>query len=194
MTKSHMNTRFMSENLLTLVKEIGSIMPGDKLKYCYFVNSGSEANDLALRLARNYTKRQRVMVIDNAYHGNTQAGIDISPYKFNRKGGKGPNEDNVYMVPFPDQYRGPFGYDDPYAGEKYAKDVERKIEEILGLGLPAPAAFICESIQGVGGNVPVPKGYLPKVYDMIRKIGGVCIADEVQSGFGRVGAPYWWAF
>jgi len=90
----------------------------------------------------------------------------------------------------PDMYRGPFKYGDATAGEKYAADVQRIIEELKKEG-KAPAVFICETLLGVGGQIPLPPNYLKEVYQYVKAAGGVCIADEVQVGFGRVGDAFW---
>jgi alanine-glyoxylate transaminase/(R)-3-amino-2-methylpropionate-pyruvate transaminase len=160
-------------------------MPGD-LKVCYFVNSGSEANDLALLMARLYTANYDVIALRNAYHGGNASGMSVtahSTWKFNV-----PHSFGVHHAIAPYAYRGPYGYDDPDAGKKYADDVK----SLIDYASPGKvAAFIAESIQGVGGFVVFPDGYLKKVYAHVRAAGGVCIADEVQTGFGRTGTHYW---
>jgi 4-aminobutyrate aminotransferase-like enzyme len=153
------------------------------------VNSGSEANDLAIRMSRCYTGAEDVIVLDHAYHGTSSLSMDISPYKFDSKGGQG-QKPWVHKALNPDGYRGPYKYQDPLVGEKYAADVKRIIEE-LALKQKKPAAFICESLLGVGGQMPLPENYLSKVYEHVQAAGGVCIADEVQVGFGRVGSKFW---
>jgi 4-aminobutyrate aminotransferase-like enzyme len=159
------------------------------LSVCFLVNSGSEANDLALRLARAHTGRRDLLVIDHAYHGNLTSLIDISPYKFNGPGGTG-RPDHVRVCALPDIYRGPHRGDD--AGEQYAADVARQIEE-LGSSGRAPAAFIAESAVSCGGQMILPSGYLTAAHQHVRAAGGLCIADEVQVGLGRVGS-HWWGF
>jgi 4-aminobutyrate aminotransferase-like enzyme len=151
------------------------------LKICYFLNSASEANELALRLARAHTGREDVIVLDAAYHGNTTTLIDISPYKFNGPGGKG-KKPWVHIAPIPDDYRGPYKRDDPAAGAKYARHVADILERVK------PAAYIAESLPSVGGQLVLPAGYLSEVYTCVRAAGGICIADEVQVGFGRLGS------
>ncbi len=152
----------------------------DPLKVCYFLNSASEANELAIRMARAYTNREDIIVLDHAYHGNTNTLIDISPYKFNGPGGRG-KKPWVHVAPQPDPHR----RDDPQAGREYAGTVA----EILKTA--KPAAFIAESLPSVGGQVVFPPGYLAEVYRSVRAAGGVCIADEVQVGFGRLGHWFW---
>jgi 4-aminobutyrate aminotransferase-like enzyme len=147
------------------------------LRVCYFVNSGSEANELALRLARAHTRRRDVIVLDAAYHGNTTTLVDISPYKFNGPGGEGAPP-WVHVLPIPDTYRGKYRADDPRAGEKYA-EFARHVRN--------PSAFIAESAPSVGGQIILPDRYLASVYAIVRAAGGVCIADEVQTAYGRTG-------
>jgi 4-aminobutyrate aminotransferase-like enzyme len=148
------------------------------------VNSGSAATDLAIRLARNFTNRKIVAVVEHGYHGNTQAGIEISHYKFGGKGGKGISGDTI-CLPIPDTYRGEFRFEN--AGISYAQNAIRQLHEFTG----EIAAFIAEPIVGCGGQVPLAKGYLNKIYKEIRSQDGVCISDEVQTGFGRLGNVFW---
>ena len=160
-------------------------MPGD-LKVCYFVNSGSEANDLAVLMARAFTGNFDVIALRNAYHGGNAIGQALTSHhtwKYNV-----PNSFGVHHAMAPDPYRGPYGYDDPEAGKKYADDVLNLIQ----YATPGRVAgFIAETIQGVGGTVVLPDGYLQSAYQHVRAAGGVCIADEVQCGFGRTGTHYW---
>lgn len=184
------NTRYLHDNIVNLSETLLSTMP-PQLSVCMFVNSGSEANELALRLARNYTCRQGMVVVEGGYHGNTNGCIDISPYKFDGMGGNGA-PDWVKKTSVADPYRGVYRGTDEDVGLRYAQDVSRAIEELNDNGYPL-CAFICESIQGVGGQVVHPRGYLKAAYQRVRQAGGVCIADEVQVGMGRVGS-HWWAF
>jgi 4-aminobutyrate aminotransferase-like enzyme/Ser/Thr protein kinase RdoA (MazF antagonist) len=184
------NTRYLHEAMLAYAARLTATLP-EPLRVCYFVNSGSEANELALRLARAYTGQQDVIVIDAGYHGNTTTLVDVSPYKFNGPGGNGPPA-WVQVVPMPDTYRGPFPGGDAHAGLKYAQAVREAVGTIRQAGR-RPAAFLAESILSCGGQVPLPAGYLVEAYRHVRAAGGVCIADEVQVGLGRVGA-HWWAF
>jgi 4-aminobutyrate aminotransferase-like enzyme len=161
----------------------------DPLRVCYVLNSASEANELALRLARAHSGREDVVVLESAYHGHTTGLIDISPYKFNGPGGRG-RKPWVHVAPLPDDYRGPFRRDDPEAGRKYAAAVGRLIaEEAAPRG--GPAAFIAETLPSVAGQIVLPPGYLVEAYRHVRAAGGVCIADEVQVGFGRLGTRFW---
>jgi len=159
------------------------------LSVCYFVNSGSEANELAVRLARAHTGRRDMIVLEAAYHGNSTTLIDLSPYKHAGPGGLGA-PDWVHAVPIPDVYRGVHKASDPFAGEKYAAHVQRVTSVLAdrGRGL---AGFIAESLPSVGGQIVFPRGYLAAVYRHVRAAGGVCIADEVQTGYGRIGTHFW---
>ncbi|MBW4362365.1 aminotransferase class III-fold pyridoxal phosphate-dependent enzyme [Flavobacterium taihuense] len=179
------NTRYLNDTILEYAEKLTATLP-PALSVCYFVNSGSEANDLAIRMSRHFTKQKDIIVLDHAYHGTSTVAMEMSPYKFDSKGGSG-KMPWIHKAINPDLYRGPFKYGDENAGEKYAADVQRIIED-LG---KAPAVFICETLLGVGGQIPLPKNYLKTVYDHVRKAGGICIADEVQVGFGRVGDAFW---
>jgi 4-aminobutyrate aminotransferase-like enzyme/Ser/Thr protein kinase RdoA (MazF antagonist) len=170
------NTRYLHDNLSTFAERLTATLP-QPLSVCYFVNSGSEANELALRLARAHTRRRDVIVLDAAYHGNTTTLVDISPYKFNGPGGEGAPR-WVHVLPVPDTYRGKYKRDDTRAGEKYA--------EFAG-HVRNPSAFIAESAPSVGGQIILPDKYLASVYAIVRAAGGVCIADEVQTAYGRMG-------
>ena len=182
------NTRYLHKSQIEFSKELRKKLP-DSLTHCYFVTSGSEANELALRLARAYTGRQGMIVQENGYHGHTTGTIDISPYKFTGPGGSG-CADWVEVVPAPDCYRGEYGYEDINAGSKYSAAVVQAIERLSLKGNPM-AGFIAETYPSVAGQIIPPKDYLPQVYEKIHSSGGVCIADEVQTGLGRCGKYYW---
>src|SRR6476620_1013248 len=181
----HSTTIYLHPNIGEFAEKLASKMPGD-LKVCYFVNSGSEANDLALLMARLFTGNYDVIALRNAYHGGNASGMSVtahSTWKFNV-----PHSFGVHHALAPYPYRGPFGYDDPEAGKKYADDVKNVIDYATSGKV---AGFIAESIQGVGGFVEFPQGYLKQTYEYVRAAGGVCIADEVQTGFGRTGTHFW---
>jgi 4-aminobutyrate aminotransferase-like enzyme len=178
------NTRYLSDLVNTYAQKLISTLPAS-LNVCFFVNSGSEANELALRLARAHINARDIVVLDHAYHGNTSTLIDISPYKHNGPGGSGPPP-WVHTLPLPDLFRGPYRYDDDQAGAKYASDAIASIEQRASL-----CAFIAESLPSVGGQIVLPDGYLPVVYEAVRAAGGICIADEVQTGYGRIGTHFW---
>ena len=182
------NTRYLHEGLARYAERLCSTLP-EPLRVCFFVCSGSEANELALRLARSHTRSAETIVIDAGYHGNTTSLIEISSYKFDGPGGTGAPP-HVHKVPMPDLYRGQFKRSDPLAAENYTRHVSSAIEQIEHDG-GRVGAFICESLLGCGGQIVLPDGYLEEVYQRVRKAGGVCIADEVQVGFGRVGSHFW---
>ncbi|MFL6527900.1 MAG: aspartate aminotransferase family protein [Chthoniobacterales bacterium] len=181
----HSTTIYLHPNIATYAEKLASKMPGN-LKVCYFVNSGSEANDLALMMARAYTGNYDLIALRNAYHGGNAATMGLtahSTWKFNV-----PHSFGIHHAITADPYRGLFGRDDPDAGKKYAADVK----ELIQFGTSGQiAGFIAESIQGVGGYIVFPDGYLKNVYEHVRAAGGVCIADEVQTGFGRTGTHFW---
>jgi alanine-glyoxylate transaminase/(R)-3-amino-2-methylpropionate-pyruvate transaminase len=181
----HSTTIYLHPNIAEYARKLASKMPGD-LKVCYFVNSGSEANDLALLMARTYTGNYDAIALRNSYHGGNAATMGLTSHatwKFNV-----PHSFGVHHAMAPDPYRGFWGRTDPDAGKKYAADVK----SLIDYGTSGQvAAFIAESIQGVGGVVVFPDGYLKHAYEHIRGAGGLCIADEVQSGFGRTGTHFW---
>ena len=184
-TLQHSTTIYLQPRIAEYAEKLASKLPG-KLKVCYFVNSGSEANDLALLMARLYTGNYDVIALRNSYHGGNSSGMSVtahSSWKFNV-----PHSFGVHHAQAPYCYRGNYGYDDPEAGKKYADDVQSVIDYATSGRV---AAFIAESIQGVGGFVVFPDGYLKHSYAHVRAAGGVCIADEVQTGFGRTGTHYW---
>jgi alanine-glyoxylate transaminase/(R)-3-amino-2-methylpropionate-pyruvate transaminase len=181
----HTTTIYLNPCIAEYARDLAARMPGN-LKVCYFVNSGSEANDLAILMARAFTGSFDVLALRNGYHGGSMQTMGLTSHhtwKFNV-----PHSFGVHHALFPDRLRGPYGYDDPGAGVKYAADLKNLIE----FGTPGKvAAFIAESIQGVGGAVVYPDGYLKAAYEHVRAAGGLCIADEVQSGFGRTGSHFW---
>jgi 4-aminobutyrate aminotransferase-like enzyme/Ser/Thr protein kinase RdoA (MazF antagonist) len=182
------NTRYLHGMMTDYADRLCASMPAP-LRVCYFVNSGSEANALALRLARAFTRSRETIVVDVGYHGNTGDLIEISPYKFNGPGGSGAAP-HVHVVPLPDVYRGRYRGDADAAAIAYASHVESVVDSITRRG-GWPGAFIAESILSCGGQIVLPPGYLAEVYGHVRRAGGVCIADEVQVGFGRVGTHRW---
>jgi len=182
------NTRYLHESLLQYAARLGATLPG-ALKVCYFVNSGSEANELALRLARAHTRRRDLIVLEHAYHGNTTTMIDVSPYKHAGKGGEGAPA-WVHVAPLPDLYRGAHRRGDSNAGSKYAQEVGRIVDQLSSQG-SGVAAFLAESWPSVAGQMDLPADYVRSVYAMVRAHGGLCIADEVQTGYGRLGDHFW---
>jgi len=188
MAELNTNTRYLHDNLVNYAQKLSATLP-DPLEVCFFVCSGSEANDLALRLARTFTGKQDVIVIDGAYHGTTAADIAVSPYKFNGPGGRG-KEEYIHNIRTPDIFRNAVNVKEPNAAEYFAKDVDSIIDNLKKNG-KSIAAYISESIMGVAGQIVLPEGYLEKVYTRVRDAGGICIADEVQVGFGRIGSHFW---
>ena len=183
------NTRYLHSTILDFAERIAATLP-DPLSVVYFVNSGTEANELALRIARTATGVKDTVVLDWGYHGNSAATVEISPYKFKRKGGFAKPK-FVEIAEFPDPYRGPHKGMSEQSGISYAQSVAQCVDNIKARTGHGPAAFIAESISGVGGQVVYPNGYLKAAYQAVRKEGGICIADEVQCGFGRVGSHFW---
>lgn len=181
------NTRYLHPAQTAFAEKLLSKLP-DPLSVCFFVNSGTEANELALRLARAQTGGKDMITPDHGYHGNTTGAIDISAYKFNARGGVGPS-DWVHLIDVADDYRGRFRRDDPERAEKYAGLVDDALKAVAARGGKL-AGFIAETFPSVGGQIIPPKGYLPAVYARIRSAGGICIADEVQTGLGRLGEYY----
>ena len=180
------NTRYLQEQLTHYAADLTALMP-DALCVCFFTASGSEANELALRLARAHTHQRDLIVMDSAYHGHTTTLIDISPYKHDGPGGTGA-PDWVHTSPIPDVYRARNIKGD--AGAWFAARVGGVIESILAKkrGL---CGYIAETCPSVGGQILLPPAFLADVYARVRAAGGVCIADEVQTGFGRLGTHFW---
>ena len=165
------NTRYLSELVLEYAEKLTATLP-ESLRVCFFVNSGSEANELALRLARAHTKARDLIVLEHAYHGNTTTLIDISPYKHDGPGGEGAPS-WVHKAPLPKSRE----------DAEHVADIAKKSSRLCG--------FIAESMPSVAGQIVFPDGYLARVYEAVRTAGGVCIADEVQTGYGRVGTHFW---
>lgn len=182
------NTRYLHSMLVEYAERLTATLP-EPLRVCFLVCSGSEANELALRLARAFTGGKDVIVVDGAYHGNTTSLIDISPYKFQGPGGQGAPP-HVHVVPTPDVYRGLYRKGMPELGKRYASHVQQAVAAVATRGLP-PTTFICESLMGCAGQIVLPEGFLAEAYKAVHEGGGVCIADEVQVGFGRVGTHFW---
>ncbi|MEZ2414365.1 aminotransferase class III-fold pyridoxal phosphate-dependent enzyme [Muriicola sp. E247] len=178
------NTRYIYNALRNYSDALLRRFP-EPLNKVYFVNSGSEATDLAIRMARAHTLKKKIMVLEHGYHGHTQAGMEISSYKYSADTGNGKPEDTL-QTPIPKVY-GSSWENDGSAGAAYAQNALELIEKHSG----SIAAFIAEPIVGCGGQVPLAKGYLNAIYPAIREQGGICISDEVQVGFGRLGEVFW---
>jgi 4-aminobutyrate aminotransferase-like enzyme/Ser/Thr protein kinase RdoA (MazF antagonist) len=182
------NTRYLHDHVNRYAQRLTALLPAP-LRVCYFVNSGSEGNELALRLARAFTRREDIVVLEHAYHGHTSTLIDISPYKFNGPGGSG-RKSWVHVAPVADDYRGRYRRGDSNIGKKYAQCVAEILENARREGR-AVAAFIAETLPSVAGQIVFPPDYLREVYTHVHRAGAVCIADEVQVGFGRLGSHFW---
>lgn len=180
------NTRYLHPAQVEFAETLLAKLPS-RFSHVFLVNSGSEANELALRLARAHTGGKDMVVVDHGYHGNTTGAIDLSAYKFNKPGGGG-SPDWVHLVPVPDTYRGE--HRGPDAADRYAGPVDGALARIEARG-GRLAGFITETFPSVAGQIIPPAGYLRAVYARIRAAGGVCIADEVQTGLGRLGAFFW---
>ena len=184
--KLNTNTRYLDETILDYAGALTDKLPSN-LNKCYFTNSGSESNDLALRIARNHSNSKETIVLEGAYHGHVTSLIEISPYKHDGPGGKGPPE-YVHVVPMPDPFRGI--YRGQSSGLKYAAEVKTILDKIRSDN-KRMSAFIFEPILGCGGQIIPPNGFLSSSFKMVRDNNGVCIADEVQVGFGRMGESFW---
>ena len=180
------NSRYLHETINTLTKELLKTLPPE-LNVLHFVNSGSEANELAIRMAKAATGEKDIIASEVGYHGNTNMCVDISSYKFDGKGGNGAPE-NTHIFPLPDNFRGK--YTGSNTGKLYVNEVEKCIENIHKKGRNV-CAFIIEPIISCGGQVELPEEFLAASYNLIRKNGGVCISDEVQTGCGRMGKTFW---
>ena len=178
------NTRYLYDEILSYSERLLETFPRE-LNKVFLVNSGSAASDLALRLAKCHTAKEKIAVLEHGYHGNTQTGIRVSHYKYAAAGGGG-RDPQIIQLPLPQVY-GTNYYDDGTAGAYFANEALT----LLASEKHGIAAFIAEPIVGCGGQVPLPKGYLSAIYPEIRKKGGVCISDETQVGFGRLGDHFW---
>lgn len=178
------HTRYLHENVLDYAEKLTSRFP-DGLDIAMFACTGTEANELALRLARAKTGASGMIVTDHAYHGTSWAISQItSCYQSGEERG-----DNIVTVPAPDSYRGLYA-DDPQAAEKYAGHLHAAIEKLAQNG-HRPAAFVVDTIFSNEGLPTVPPGYLAKAVEIVRDAGGLFVADEVQPGFGRLGTHFW---
>lgn len=180
------NSRYLHENLQELAKELLETLPPE-LSVIHFVNSGSEANELAIRMVQEATGEKDIIASEVGYHGNTNACISISSYKFDGKGGKGAPE-HTHIFPLPDAFRGKYRGEN--TGEKYAAEVHNCIKNIQNKGRNV-GGLIVEPIISCGGQIELPEGFLRQAYHFVREAGGICISDEVQTGCGRMGKTFW---
>jgi len=186
--KLNTNTRYLYKIMNEYSEKLLSKFP-KILDTVFFVCTGSEANDLAYRIAQNYTNSKDVLVMDNAYHGHTNTLIDLSPYKFNGKGGLG-KKNYVHIAAMPDGLRGKWKSSEKNWIKKYIYQVKSTVNEIYKNNKTLSCFFV-ESILGCGGQIVLPPNYLKEVFKIIRKRNALCIVDEVQTGFGRVGNFFW---
>ena len=182
------NTRYLHEHVVEYAERLAALLP-DPLSVCVFVNSGSEANELALRMARAHTRGPGVVAVEGGYHGHSQGLVDVSHYKHAGEGGQGAPE-WVRTTPLPDDYRGRYGREVQDRGSRYADHVRDAFDELASAG-HEPSAFLAEAILSCAGQIEPPTGYLSNAYRHARTAGAVCIADEVQVGFGRLGSDMW---
>jgi len=180
------NTRYLHEEIINYTKALLQKLPKE-LSVLHVVNSGSEANELALRMAKTVTGNNDFLAIEAGYHGNTNAVSDVSSYKFDGKGGQGKPK-TTHILPLPDPYRGI--HTGVNCGSEYAAYAQRFVKalKVEGKGI---AGFIGESMISCGGQIVPPTNYFKDIYKTVRKAGGICIADEVQTGFGRMGKSFW---
>ena len=182
------NSRYLHGGIIEYAERLSKLFP-EPLSVCLFVNSGSEANELALRMARTYTGGTGIAVLEGGYHGNTQGLIDVSHYKFEGSGGYAPPSwTRTALVP--DEFRGRYRRDDPSRATLYAADVGEALRHLDSEG-HHPAAFLSESLLSCAGQIEPPQGYLTAAYEHARAAGALCIADEIQVGFGRLGSHMW---
>lgn len=180
---------FLNEQTSMYAKRLCDTLP-ESLCVCFFVSSGSEANDLALRLANAYTKKSDIICLDGAYHGNLSSLMEISPVRHKKLGSSHQKKDWVHIAPTPNTFRGKFDSNAVNPGLLYANEVHKLFVKAQQNGREI-GAFISEPIISASGMVIPPEGYFQTVYRCVRENGGVCIADEVQSGLGRVGEHFW---
>ena len=182
------NSRYLHGGIIEYAERLSKLFP-EPLSVCLFVNSGSEANELALRMARTYTGGTGIAVLEGGYHGNTQGLIDVSHYKFTGSGGHAPPS-WTRTASVPDEFRGRYRRDDPSRATLYAADVGEALRHLDSEG-HHPAAFLSESLLSCAGQIEPPQGYLTAAYEHARAAGALCIADEIQVGFGRLGSHMW---
>ena len=186
MAELNTNTRYLHDHLAEYALRLTDGFP-DPLSVCFFVCTGTEANDLALRLARTHTGTREIIVLEHAYHGHSPSLVEIGTYKCEGPGGEGLAE-HAHKAPIPDAYRGT--HRGPGAGARYADEVREMVATLSAADRP-PGAFMAESLIGCGGQVIPAEGFMAGAFDAVRSAGGVCIADEVQVGFGRAGSHFW---
>jgi len=180
------NSRYLHENITRLAKRLIATLP-QELSVIHFVNSGSEANELALRMIKTVTGSKQILASQTGYHGNTNSCIDVSSYKFDGKGGNGKPE-HTHIFPIPDSFRGKYRGKDTTAN--YLLEVEKLITALQQQN-KSLGGMIIEPIISCGGQIELPPGFLKGAFQAVRKAGGLCVVDEVQTGCGRVGSHFW---
>ena len=180
------NSRYLHENINQLANELIKTLPPE-LSVFHFVNSGSEANELAIRMVKAVTGQRDIIASEVGYHGNTNMCVGISSYKFDGKGGTGAPE-HTHIIPLPDVFRGK--YRGKNASDLYAEEVKKQLDKIKAKGRNV-GGFIIEPIISCGGQIELPDGFLATAYKYIKEAGGLCISDEVQTGCGRMGKTFW---
>ena len=180
--KLNTNTRYLYKNLTDYAEKLLKKFP-KKFTKVFFVNSGSAASDLAIRISRLHTKNKNIAVLQQGYHGNTSLGIDISHYKYSGKGGC-EKKKNIIELEIPNAYNNLYGK--RKSVNQYAKEAIQKLKKQKTL-----CAFIAEPIIGCAGQVIVPKNYIKNIHPTIKQLGGLYISDETQTGFGRLGKYFW---
>jgi 4-aminobutyrate aminotransferase-like enzyme len=179
------HTRYLHENVVRYAERLGSTLPGD-LKVCMFVCTGTEANDLAFRIARTVTGNDGAIVMENAYHGNSMVVTELSTAEYPAA----QRPDYLVAIEPPNPYRGSYDYGDAELGKKYAALAGDAVEQLSARGRK-PAMFLCDGIFDSNGALTAPPDYFKQVYQQIRAAGGLCVADEVQSGLCRLGENMW---
>jgi 4-aminobutyrate aminotransferase-like enzyme len=183
------NSRFLFSSMPRFARRLADLLP-EPLDVVFLVNSGSEANDLALRLIRHATGAKDILCLQGSYHGWTTATFEVSTSLSENPTEAVTRPDWVHPLRAPNTFRGPYRGDD--AATKYVADAQRVITRLQSAGR-ALAGFIAEPVMGVQGGMAPPPGYTRAVVELVRKAGGLVVADEVQVGFGRLG-HYFWAF
>ena len=179
------HTRYLHENVVEYAERIGATLP-QGLDVCMLVCTGTEATDLAFRIARTVTGNSGAVVLDHAYHGNSVAVTELSTEMYPAS----ERPDYLEAVEAPDSYRGSWGPDEPRLGALYASRIDEAVERLAARGY-RPAMFISDNIFSSNGVLTPPPEYLQEAYQLIRAAGGLAIADEVQSGLCRLGDHYW---
>lgn len=180
------NSRYLHQNIIRLAKNLLTTFPPE-LSVVHFVNSGSEANELAIRMMKTVTGSSQIIASQIGYHGNTNNCIDVSSYKFDGKGGNG-KPSNTHLFPIPDAYRGKYRGENTTAA--YVEEVKKQIKKLQKQQEPL-GGIIVEPILSCGGQIELPEGFLKAAFKEVRAAGGLCIVDEVQTGCGRVGSHFW---